>query len=327
MICPFYTMNKPNEIINKVPQERRRHLLTFIVFLLISTLLWILVKLSKDYSTHSTFVINYTDVPVDKCITSDTTLVNFSFVADGFVTLGHNLISENKRVIDISLAEVPCHKESSKTYSFSSQYVAEKLAHLLSVNTSNISMNESKILFDMEPLKSKKVTVALRSDIDTQRQYGIYGTPTLTPGTVTVYGPPQIIDTISEIYTQNLKKSGASENINETVALDCLNGLIKTDSANVNVSISIEKYTETKIEVPISLSQKAGIRVLPETVKVKCMVPLCDFNNLKPDMIDIGVDESQIGKENILDLIVKKVPENVKIKSIKPEQVEYLIVK
>lgn len=320
-------MNKSKEIINKVPQERRRHLLTFIVFLLISTLLWILVKLSKDYSTHSTFVINYTDVPVDKCITSDTTRVNFSFVADGFITLGHNLIPENKRVIDISLAEVPCHKESSKTYSFSSQYVAEKLARLLSINTSSISMNEAKILFDMEPLKAKKVAVSLLSDIETQRQYGIYGTPTITPKTVTVYGPPQIIDTISTIYTQKIKKSSVSENINETIALDCLGGLIKTDSTNVNVQVNIEKFTESSIEVPVSLSQKAGIRVLPETVKVKCMVPLCDFNNLKPNMIEIGVDESQIGKDNILDLTVKKAPENVKIKSIKPEQVEYLIVK
>lgn len=320
-------MKKPNDIINKVPQEKRRRFLTFIVFLLFSTSLWLLIKLSKDYSTHSTFAINYRDVPVDKCITSDTTLVNFSFVADGFATLRHNLIHKSDRVINISLSEVPYHKENGSTYSFSSQYVAEKLALLLSVNTSNISMNEASILFDMEPLKAKKVAVALRSEIDTQRQYAIYGTPTLTPETITVYGPSQIIDTITMVYTQKLKKSGVSENINETIAIDCLNGQIKTDSANVKASIRIEKFTETSIEVPVSLSQKTGIRVLPETVAVKCMVPLCDFNNVNPDMIEIGIDEAQIGKDKILDLIVKKKPDNIEIKSIKPKQVEYLIVK
>ena len=243
-------MKKPNEIIEKVPQDKRRHLLTFFIFLLFSTLLWLLIKLSKDYSTHSSFTINYIDGPVDKCITSDTARVNFSFVADGFITLTHNLIPENERVIDISLAEVPYHKEKDKTYSFSSQYVAEKLARLLSINTSNISMNEANILFDMEPLKAKKVAVSLLSDIETQRQYGIYGTPTITPKTVTVYGPPQIIDTITKIYTQRLKKSGVSENINETIALDCLGGLIKTDSANVNVQVNVEKFTNRASKSP-----------------------------------------------------------------------------
>ena len=57
------------------------------------------------------------------------------------------------------------------------------------------------------------------------------------------------------------------------------------------------------------------------------MVPLSDFNNIKPEMFLIGVDETQIGKEQILDVVVNKVPDNVKIKGTKPEQVEYLIVK
>jgi len=319
-------MKKP-DIIKNVSKEKQRHLLTFTVFLLISALLWLLTKLSKDYSTQGSYTINYTDVPVNQCITSDTTRVNFSFDADGFVTLAHVLTPPDERVIDISLTEVPYHKEKNSTYSFSSQYVAEKLAHQLSISPSNISMNEANILFDMEPLKSKKVAVELLSEIETQRQYGVYGSPTITPKTIIVYGPSKIIDTLTKVYTVKLKKSSVSESLNEPVELDLLNGMIKTDSTTVNVGIRIEKYTETSIEVPISLSRKTNVRVLPETVKVKCMVPLSDFNNIKPDMFEINIDETQIGKEHIVDVVVNKTPNNVKIKSIKPEQVEYLIVK
>lgn len=323
----MHSMKKPKEIIENVPKVKRRHFLTFIVFLFISTLLWLLIKLSKDYSTQSTFAISYTNIPVDKCITSPTNMVNFSFDADGFVTLAHNLTPEDERVIEIPLNEVPYHKDNGTTYSFSSQYVAEKLANLLGISTSNISMNEGNITFDMEPLKSRKVAVRLRSRIDTQRQYCIYGSPSIKPATITVYGPPKVIDTLSTVYTEKLEKTGVSQDINETVALDLLDGLIKTDSANVRVGISIEKYTELSIEVPITKSQKANIRVLPETVKVKCMVPLCKYNDMKPEMFNIGIDETQIGKEQKIDIVVKKVPDNVTISSIKPEQVEYLIVK
>lgn len=318
-------MKKPDS--NNLFWKGRRRIITFLVFLVFSTMLWLLTKLSKDYSTQGSYTINYIDVPVDKCITSDTTRVNFSFDADGFITLAHNLTPQSERVIDISLAEVPYHKENGNSYSFSSQYVAEKLAHLLSISPSNISMNEANILFDMEPLKSKKVAVELRSEIETSRQYGIYGTPTVTPRTVSVYGPSKILDTLTRVYTIVLERSSVSESLSESVELDLLNGMIKTDSATVNVDIRIEKFTETTLEVPISLNRKANVRVLPETVKVKCMVPLSDFNNIKPEMFLIGVDETQIGKEQILDVVVNKVPDNVKIKGTKPEQVEYLIVK
>ena len=319
-------MKKPDAT-NGVSKGKQLHILTFVVFLLFSAFLWLLIKLSKDYSTQGFYTINYTDVPVDMCITSDTTRVNFSFDADGFITLAHNLTPQDERIVDISLAEVPYHKENGNAYSFSSQYVAEKLAHLLSISTSNISMNEANILFDMEPLKSKKVAVELRSEIETQRQYGVYGTPTVTPKTVTVYGPSNIIDTITKVYTVSYRKASVSESLNELVELDLLNGMIKTDSTFVNVDVRVEKYTETSIEIPISLSRKANVRVLPETVKVKCMVPLSDFNNITAEMFEIGVDETQIGKEQIADVVVKKIPDNVRIKSIKPEQVEYLIVK
>lgn len=320
-------MKKPKEIIENVPKTKRRHFLTFIVFLFISTLLWLLIKLSKDYSTQSTFAINYTNIPVDKCITSPTNMVNFSFDADGFITLAHNLMPENERTIDIPLNEVPYRNDNETTYSFSSQYVAEKLANLLGISTSDISMNEGNISFEMEPLKSKKVAVKLRSNIDTQRQYGIYGSPSITPNTVVVYGPPKTIDTLSTVYTKKFEKSDVNKNINETVALDLLDGLIKTDSTNVRVSISIEKFTELNIEVPITKSPKANIRVLPETVMVKSMVPMSEYNYIKPEMFNIGIDETQIGKEQIIDVVVKKIPDNVTISSIKPEQVEYLIVK
>ncbi len=320
-------MNKSKEIIRNVPKNKKRHIFTLIVFLFISTLLWFLIKLSKNYSTQSTFAINYTNVPVDKCITSNTNKVKFSFDADGFTTLAHNLIPAEERTINISLNDVPYHKDNSTTYSFSSQYVAEKLSDLLGISPSNISMNERNISFNMEPLKSKTVPVTLISDISTERQYSIYDTPTITPQKVKVYGPSAIIDTLSMIYTKKIVKSNVESNINESVALDLYDGLIKTDSANVKVSVRIEKFTELSLEIPITKRSNTNIRLLPETVKVKCLVPMNEYKGLKPEMFDIGIDDSQIGKGQVVDIIVRKTPNNVTINSIKPEQVEYLIVR
>ena len=195
-------MDKPNSLAmerNNMKSERKdkRSVLTFLVFLAISTLLWLLVKLSETYNTQTSFRIQFEEVPVDKWISSADQSVKMSLTIDGFHTLRYKLIREPKRVVAVSLSEVPYREESGNTYSFSSQYVAERIASKLGISVSEITMNDAKIYFNMDYLKSKVVPVVLQADIKPQRQYDLYGIPTLDPASVTIYGPQGMIDTIN----------------------------------------------------------------------------------------------------------------------------------
>ena len=94
-------MDKLVEIKQKVERKSNRSILTFLVFLAISTGAWFLVKLSENYTTQTVFRLQFAEVPADQWIPSKDHLVKMSLNIDGFHTLRYKMIREPKRMVTI----------------------------------------------------------------------------------------------------------------------------------------------------------------------------------------------------------------------------------
>ncbi len=316
-----------NRIKEKVERTNKHSAFTLLVFLVISTAAWFLVKLSENYTTQTTFGLQFTEVPSDQWISSGDQSVKMSLNVDGFHTLRYKMIREPKRYVTIDLSEVPYRQEGNDTYSFSSQYVAEKVANKLGINASDVTINESKIEFTMNPLKSKVVPIVLRSDIKTQRQFGLYGIPTLEPASVTIYGPDEIIDTVRSVRTFLLAKANVSEGFSELVGLDLLDGKIRSNTTEVKASFEVDKFTEMDVEVPIHVADSLKVRFFPETMSVKCLVAMRDYASITSESFGVTIDRDQLeAMQPLLDVRLVTWPPTVQILSTRPDKVEYLIV-
>jgi hypothetical protein len=314
-----------NRIKQKVERTNKHSAFTFLVFLAISTAAWFLVKLSEDYVTQTTFRLQMEEVQADKWISSDEQSVKMSLNIDGFHTLRYKMIRD--RVVTIPLNEVSYRLENGNTYSFSSQYVAEKVAEKLNINASDITMNDAKIYFTLDALKSKVVPVVLQSNVTTARQYDIYGIPTLDPPSVTVYGPQEVIDTIKTVRTEPLIMNNVSQNFNATLPLDLLGGRIHSNVKEVKAEVQVEKFTEMDVEVPIKMTDSLKLRFFPETMTVKCLVAMRDYASITPENFTVAVDKQQLkAMQPLLDVSLASWPPTVQILSTRPDKVEYLIV-
>ncbi len=320
-------MDKFENIKQKVGQKNKSSIFTFLVFLVISTAAWLMVKLSEEYTTQAVFRVQLSEVPADKWMSSPEQSVKMSLNVDGFHTLLYKMMGESKRVVVITLNDVPYRLENGNTYSFSSQYVSQKVAELLDVNPTDITINEAKVYFNMDALKSKVVPVSLRSDIKTQRQYGIYGIPMVDPASVTIFGPQEVIDTIKAVRTELVSKDNVNQNFSVTVPLDMLGGQIRSNVKVVKAEVEVEKFTELDVEVPIRVDSDQKIRFFPETMTVKCLVAMRDYASITPDSFDVTVDEEQLkDMRQLLDIQLITWPPSVQIVSTRPDKVEYLIV-
>ena len=318
-------MDGLNQIKQKVERKNKRSIFTFLIFLVISTAAWFLVKLSENYVTQTTFRLQLEEVPADKWVSSDEQSVKMSLNIDGFHTLRYKMIRD--RFVTIPLDEVSYRLENNNTYSFSSQYVAEKVADKLGINASDITMNDAKIYFTMDALKSKVVPIVLQSDVTTARQYGIYGIPMLDPSSVTIYGPQEVIDTIKTVRTEPLIMNNVSQNFSATLPLDLLGGQIHSDVKEVKAEVQVEKYTELDVEVPIKVSDSLKMRFFPETMSVKCLVAMRDYASISPESFSVAVDEQQLkAMQPLLDVRLASWPPTVQILATRPDKVEYLIV-
>ena len=302
-------------------------LLTFLVFLVISALLWFLTKLTKEYTSQTIFTVTYTEVPVNKWVSTAEQQVKLSFVADGFVTLRHNLVRVQNRVIEIPLNEVPYRLEGGNTYSYSSQYVAERAADWLGVPAGNVTVNDDKQFFNMEDLQSKELPVAVPLDVKTQRQYHVYGQPHVNPAQLTVYGPKNLLDTMTAVYTATLHAANVSEDLVQPLAVNFYDGAIRSDVATVEVLVEIEQFTEIDVEVPVKCTDSVTLRFFPETMKVKCLVPIRDYASITGASFKVLADTAQLHQlQPLLNIKLVQVPDNVQVLKTEPEQVEYLIV-
>lgn len=320
-------MTPLDNIGQKAERKEKRSVLTFLVFLAISTALWFLIKLSENYTTQTTFKLQFVEVPTDKWVSTDDQSVKMSLMIDGFHTLRCKMIREPNRFVTIPLNEVPYRFESGNTYSFSSQYVAEKVAERLGINASDITMNDAKIYFSMDALKMKVVPVVLRSDIKTQRQYDLYGIPVLDPSSVTIYGPQEVVDSIKAVKTELLAKTNVSQSFSETLQLDLLDDQIRSNIKEVKANVQVERFTEMDVEVPIHVTSNQRVRFFPETMSVKCLVAIRDYASITPESFTVTVDKHQMeAMQPLLDVHLASWPPTVQILSTRPDKVEYLIV-
>ncbi len=315
------------EIKEEIAGKDKSKFLTFLVFLLISAALWFLIKLTKDYTTQTEFTVVYTEVPASKWISTPEQQVKLSFVADGFATLRHNLVRPQRRVVTVSLNEVPYRLEGGNTYSYSTQYVAERVADWLGVPSGNVTVNDDKQFFNMEELQSKEVPVEVPIDVKTQRQYYVYGDPQVEPALVTVYGPKNVLDTLKSVRTAVFSAANASDRLTQTLSIDYYGGMVRSEQATAEVTVEVEQYTETDIEVPVKVTDTVNCRFFPETMKVKCLVPIRDFANVNAASFLVLADTAQLHRlEPLLDIRLTKVPEHVQVMKTEPDQVEYLII-
>lgn len=320
-------MNTVEQIKEDIEKKDKSRFLTFLIFLVIATVLWFVIKLSKEYTTQTVIDLVYTEVPVNKWISTPEQALKCSFVADGFVVLGNKMVPARRRVVSIPLDEVPYRLEGGFTYSISSQYVVERVADWLNVPAGNVTVNEDKLYFNMEDLQSRQLPVAVPLDVQTQRQFQLYGDPRVTPDRVTVYGPKNLLDTLSKVWCQPVTALDVGETFQRTVSLDLMDGAIRCDVDRVDVVVPVERYTERDLEVPVEADDSLELRFFPETVKLKCMIPIRDYAAIGPASFQVVADTAQLHRlQPLLDVRLVKEPAHVQVLRMEPAQVEYLII-
>ena len=296
------------------------------MFVFIAALFWLLIKLSSNYTVTEPLTINIKDTPANLVLTNGTQKIKVTLSSSGFELLHYYFKPSPRRKVDISLEEVPLHKDGESTYSFGSSYAKEKIANFLTLEPNEVSFEENRIILNMEPLDSIRVKVVPNVDITYEKQYNRLGKIQLTPDSVTIYGPKNEITSIDNVYTQQLTLRNINQNIDANIPLK-LNESFNADQKDINVKIFVEKYTEAVANVPITNNSKEKLRLFPDKVKIKYIVSLTDYNITKENSFKVNIDTADINHENnFLPIYLTDYPNNTKILSIEPKEVEYIII-
>lgn len=314
-------------MVRKKQEQQSLHQFSNILFFVtIAALFWLLIKLSANYTVTEPLTIDIKDAPADLVVVDGSQELKVTLSTSGFKLLNYYFKPASKRKVDISLEEVPLHKDSEGTYSFSISYAKEKVAKYLAIEPSEVSFDENRISIRMEQLDSLKVKVMPNIDISYEKQYNRHGRIQIKPDSITIYGPKSKLKEIDNIYTESISLKNISSNIDINVPLHP-EEMINFDSKEVNIKINVEKYTEAIANVKIENNSDKKLRLFPDKVKIKYIVSLTDYNIIKDNSFIISIDTADISSENnFLPVYLIDYPSNTRIISIEPKEVEYIII-
>lgn len=309
----------------------RKKILVFLVCIVISTLFWFLVVLSKDYNDVITIPVTYVNVPKGKVIVNDLPArVSVELRSFGFNLLKFRLFNpEEQLIIDVS--------QTMRVRRDGLGYVAtnsrlDRFSSQMNTNIQLIRINPDTIFFVFDTKNMKKVKVIPDLDLSFNDQYDLSGEIRVMPSEVKITGPSQYMDSITFVKTEKIALANLEKTRRENVRIKIPSDIqsIVSEPATVDVVIPVDKFTEGSLSVPVSVENVPSgynVKTYPEQIKVTYLVALSNFEKIKADQFNLIADMKSAGNTSRIKVQVKNASPFARNIRIHPEKVEFILVK
>lgn len=309
----------------------RQQLYVFFICLLISIFIWFLIVLSKESYTSIDYPIVFENCPENLILANKPdSVLSFRVASGGFELFTLKYLTRQRPII-INLNELDLVKEGNNyTTTYSTSKIAKEIINKINISQEFVSITPANITFRFESLFGKMVKVIPKLKLDFAQQYQLSDSLKVKPDSVMVIGPENVLEQISYVETieQEVLQLEQSQTILTSVQVPENLNSIKVLPKKVEITISVEKYTESTIKIPISnTSNKYKIKTYPDFVVVTYLVTLENFKRVNEDMFSAAIDFQENSNSKRLKVKLVHQPSFVKITKIDPEEVEYLLLK
>jgi hypothetical protein len=304
---------------------KRGPLKTFLFFLGFSSVIWVFVQFSKEYSVALEFPIIYTNIPKDKILLGDNPrTLDLRVKEKGFVIAKHKF-SPPEILIDISDAQ---EKEGELIFDLDKHKPAILSQLNIEYEDANFLQNDLKITFEEREVK----TVKVRSNINLNYAVGYSALEEikLKPDSVRVSGPENILDTLSFIPTEFLEINNISNDVSGKIKLDYSKlKKITVFQEEVSYSSRTDKFTEGKVQIPIkviNVPANTNVVIFPKEVTVYYQVSLHEFDGITADDFEVNIDYKNASEsDGYLLAQISKQPELVNNVRLNKKKIQFVI--
>ena len=321
-------ISKKNKEGGSVKNGRKTKML--FVLLGLSFLIWMLIKLSKEYTDVVHFNVNYSNLPEGKMLQEDPKK-NIDIIIN---TFGFNLVKYhiNKRNVDVDLSSVR-RKKGLLYYQLANELLPQ-IQNQVAADVKVIAVKPDTLYYHLGISKTKKVKIIPNVNIQYQSGYNLLGNLKIEPEFISISGPEILIDSIKEISTEIIELNDVNSSISLKTSLITLdkNSKVEYSIDEVTVSGIVEKFTEAKLQLPFTvknLPKNYKISTFPDQVEVVFKIGLSDYNKINKNEFKISCDFNRTLKDELDYLIPEIIAKPAIVTEIKiiPPQIEYLIKK
>lgn len=316
--------NLPISIINN------RRVKVFLFILVLTSIIWLLVELSKTYTSSAVFNVEYKSLPKGKLLQKDPiSELNIVLNAPGFDLLKykgrkHKLILDLKNVTN----------RGGRYFLLPNQqlgYLNSQLAGDVKI----VNVLKDTVYVELGNTKSKKVPVNPAIEIKFKLGYNLIDKVKITPDSIIITGPQKIVDSIKEITTTEFKIEDVYKNVEKELdlVLPLYSNNFSVSSKSIHINVEVDKFTEGRFKIPvIVVNEPEGIKMntFPKQIEVVYQAGLSNFNKITENSFLIVYDYNQYKSDSLikyLSPVIKQKSEFVSSLRINPREIEFLIQK
>lgn len=302
-----------------------KDLLIFLFFLLITSFLWLLEALRKNYETVIQIPISYVNVPNDYLITNELPQkTRITITGRGTSLLSHRY---GKRFDPLKVDVGKFMKRNRELF-----YTKELIEPLKKQIKDGIQIERiypDTIRIKLSKQAEKKVPVKLNAKVELFQQYCFCDSLQISPQDVIAYGPTEILDSLEFAETDSIILTNVKDTLRTTILLKNVPN-VTFSNKEIDLSICTEPFTEKDIIAPISiinLPNNRNLRIFPSTATIHCQVGISSYDRIDASSfsIEVNYNETALDNDSKLPIHIKKSPQEAFNIKIKPSSTDYII--
>lgn len=308
----------------------KRRIKVFIFILILTSIIWLLVELSKTYKSSATFIVEYKNLPTGKLLQEKPiSEIDLAIEAPGF-----NLLKYKWKKHKIKLNLKSTVKKGASYFLLPNQQLSYLDAQLAGdIDVTNVLIDT--IFVELGSNKTKKVPVKLNIDLNFKLGYNLIDKIVVTPDSIEITGTEKTIDSINEINTVKLELNDSHKNIDRKLQLELPKNKsnFRVSAKSIKIFAGVDKFTEGKLIIPvnfINVPEAIKVNAFPKQIEVVYQAGLSNFNKITSNSFLIVYDYNEYKNDTTIQYLtpqIKHKSEFISSIKINPSQIEFLIQK
>ena len=318
-------MTKKNKNIKlKLVQEKRLNV--FVLFLFLSFLISLLVKLSNNYTQTLNFEFSPTGLKSNEVIISEVPKsINVTISGRGFELLKYYI---EKPVIEVDFSQL---RKNNTQYVWSESEQLDKIINHFDSKIVVKSINPDTVVFPFDSQFIKKVPVMVIVNPTFAVGFDLIDDFRSSPDSITVTGPESMLKIINSVSTKKIELNEINSAVDFSVELNISPSLSQLNFSHQSVSVvaNVGKFTEGMVNVPVTIVNVPDdliINFFPKEISVVFYSSLEAYANINEADFIVECDFNLLTADNnYLNPVLVKQPLDVKTAQLKITQLEFII--
>ena len=317
-------INKNKTIKSNLVQGKRLNV--FVLFLFLSFLISLLVKLSNTYTQTLKFELVPTQLLSNEVLISKASKsIKVTLSGKGFELLKYYIYPPK---IEVDFSQL--NKDKTLYYwTVRSQF--ENIINYFDEKVALKSINPDTILYSYDRQFIKKIPVEILVNSSFAVGYDLVQPFRSEPDSITLMGPESVLKTMNAVRTKTTSFTAVNSTIDKVVGLDIKNSSNQLTYSHKKVSIhaEVDKFTEGTVSVPVTIvnvPENLTINFFPKEIRVLFYTSLKAYNSIEARQFSVECDFNALTTDNkYLKPFLVSQPKSVKTAKLETTEFEYVI--